>query len=160
MKKLSDMVIKILFTGGGWFPLLVFISHLFVSRILHLYEIWPSTDVPMHFLGGVSIAFFVSRSFQLLPRKEVDRSRVLLQELLLVGSITATTTVFWEFAEFIFDQAFLTNIQVSLANTMKDMAMGILGAISLILVRSIQLGIGLNDVQNISSDWLKGYISR
>jgi hypothetical protein len=159
MKKLFDMTLKILFSGGGWFPLLVFISHLFTSRILHLYEIWPSTDVPMHFLGGVSIAFLISKSFQLLPRKEIDKTRIFLLELLLIGSVTAATTVFWEFAEFIYDQLFLTNIQISLANTMKDMAMGILGAAAVIFIRSRQLHVGIQEIQKLSLVWLHGYVT-
>src|SRR6266498_5958864 len=91
---------KVLTTGGGWVPLLVFTIHVFLSQVLHLYDLWPPTDIPVHFSGGVAIAFFISRCFQLLPRESVKRSRVVLLELLLIGSLTATAAVFWEFAEF------------------------------------------------------------
>jgi len=141
---------------GGWVPLLAFSTHLFLSRVLHAYEIWPPTDIPMHFCGGLAIAFFISRCFQLLPRESIKKSRVATLELLLIGSLTATAAVFWEFGEFTFDQLFGTNVQISLANTMQDMAMGILGAFVFILLRAIQLKVGLGEVREITFDWLRG----
>jgi len=127
---------------GGWAPFLVFCTHVFLNRILHAYEIWPPADIPMHFAGGLAMAFFISRCFQTLPREEVRRSRVIVLELLLVGSLTATAAVFWEFAEFSVDQMFGTNVQRSLANTMQDMALGIAGAGFFIVLRARQLRAG------------------
>jgi ABC-type nitrate/sulfonate/bicarbonate transport system permease component len=50
---------------------------------------------------------------------------------ILLISITATAAVLWEFMEFTGDQLFHTNIQVSLANTMQDQFMGLLGGLTL-----------------------------
>lgn len=152
----SNIALKILTTGGGWLPLLVFTVHAFLSQVLDLYELWPPTDIPMHFSGGVAIAVFISRSFQLLPRPAAKRSRVVLLELLLIGSLTATAAVFWEFAEFSVDQILGTNVQLGLANTMKDLAMGILGAILIILIRVRQLRIGKSELQEVTFDWVHG----
>lgn len=155
---LLNIALKVLTIGGGWLPLLVFTIHVFLSQVLHLYDLWPPTDIPMHFSGGVAIAFFISRCFQLLPRAAVKRSRVVLLELLLIGSVTATAAVFWEFAEFSIDQLFGMNVQRGLANTMRDMAMGILGSIFLILIRSRQLQIGKSELREITFDWLHGKV--
>jgi hypothetical protein len=156
MKKTWNIGWKALTAGGGWIPLLVFTMHLFLSQVLHLYKLWPSADIPMHFSGGMAIAFFISRCFQLLPRVSVKRSRVVLLELLLIGSLTTSAAVFWEFAEFSFDQLFGTNVQIGLANTMQDMAMGILGAILFILIRSRQLQVGSSELREITIDWIHG----
>jgi len=110
----------------------------------------------MHFSGGVAIAFFISRCFQALPRGRVRRSRVVLLEPLLIGSLTASAAVCWEFAEFTVDQLFGSNIQTSLANTMQDLAMGISGAIVLILIRIKQLRVGISEVQEFAFDWIRG----
>jgi dolichyl-phosphate-mannose--protein O-mannosyl transferase len=110
----------------------------------------------MYFSGGVAIAFLISSSFQLLPRASIKRSRVVLLELLLIGSLTATATVFWEFAEFSVDQLLGTNIQLGLANTIKDMAMGILGSILIVLIRVWQLRIGRSELKEIAFDWIHG----
>jgi hypothetical protein len=146
---------------GGWVPLFVFTMHLFLSRVVHAYDIWPTTDIPMHFSGGMAIAFFISRCFQLLPREvaTIKRSRIVLLEILLMISLTATAAVFWEYAEFTIDQVFGTNIQISLANTMQDLAMGISGAFVFSFIRSRQLHVGHNEIQEITSDWVYGQIS-
>jgi hypothetical protein len=47
--------------------------------------------------------------------------------LLLLLSLTATVAVCWEFAEFLSDQFLDTNLQPSIANTMQDQFLGILG---------------------------------
>ena len=114
----------------------------------------------MHFCGGVAIAYFISRCFQLLPREAatIKRSRIVLLELLLIGSLTATTAVFWEFAEFTLDQVFGSNVQVSLANTMQDLMMGISGAILWVFIRSRQLRTGFGAVREITSDWIYGQV--
>lgn len=143
---------------GGWVPLLVFAIHLFLSRVIHAYDIWPPTDIPMHFGGGVAIAFFISRCFQLLPREmaTIKRSRIVLLELLLIGSLTATTAVCWEFVEFTIDQVFGSNVQISLANTMQDLAMGISGSLVFIFIRAGQLNAGARELREITSDWIYG----
>lgn len=54
--------------------------------------------------------------------------------MVLVFSLTATATVLWEFAEFILDHVAGTNVQISLANTMQDQFMGILGGLTWIVI--------------------------
>lgn len=141
---------------GGWAPLLVLGIHLFLSQVVHAYAIWPPTDIPVHFCGGIAIAFFVSRAFQLLPRETTQRGRAAILEILLIISLTATTAVFWEFAEFIRDHLWGSNIQVSLVNTMQDLAVGISGAIAVAIVRGWQLRLRARDLREIVGDWTRG----
>jgi hypothetical protein len=86
----------------------------------------------------------------------VQRSRSVVLELLLIGSLTTTAAVFWEFAEFSLDQLFKSNIQVSLPNTMKDLAMGIIGATTLMIIRARQLRVSSVELTEITKDWLEG----
>jgi len=153
MKYLLNMSLKLL--KVGWAPLLAFFTHLFLSRVLNVYVIWPSADVPMHFIGGVTIGFFISQCFRFLPRESIRRSRVVILELLLIGSLTVSAAVFWEFAEFGYDRIFGTNIQISLANTVQDMALGTLGAFVVMLVRCKQLRVGFSEVREIAYDWIR-----
>src|SRR5262245_9177136 len=117
------------FKVGGWAPVLVFATHAIIGGVLDAYQWWPPIDVPMHFAGGLSMAFFISRSFQALPRPMVPRGRLAILELLLVVSLTATAAVFWEFGEFFVDRVVGVNVQIGLANTIKDMALGIGGSV-------------------------------
>ena len=149
-----NTAIRKVWAVGGWAPILVFGTHVFLSRALHAYEIWPPIDIPMHFMGGLAVAFFISRCFQVLPRGEIRKSRTDLLELVLIGSLTAPAAVFWEFAEFGVDQFFGTNIQVSLANTMQDMALGIGGASLFIVFRARRLRTGRAEVAELAQDWI------
>jgi hypothetical protein len=116
------------------FPGVIFLIHLIASKILNLYALFPNMDIPFHYLGGLSIAW---TSAQLLSYLEQERiisrlNRVIFMVLIL--SLTATAAVFWEFAEFIGDRLFDTNIQISLANTMQDQFLGVLGGMTIVFV--------------------------
>jgi hypothetical protein len=118
------------------FPIIVLTVHLIVSRIFHLYTVFPNLDIPFHYVGGLSIAY---TSVQILSFLEEDQLSIRLNRvifLVMIFSLTATATVLWEFAEFIGDQLLGTNIQISLANTMQDQFMGILGGVTWILIYS------------------------
>jgi len=155
MKKLFTLIWKII-RAGAWLPVLVYGTHLLMSRVFYTYAAWPDVDIIMHFAGGFAIAFFVSGCFRALPREEVKRSRIVLLELLLIGSLTTTSAVFWEFREFANDLWFGTNSQVSLANTMQDLAVGIMGAGLLVLIRAWQLRAGFRELREITFDWVRG----
>jgi hypothetical protein len=109
------------------FPILVYLAHLFAYEVLHLYARYPNLDMPFHYIGGFSIAYAASQILSHLESEKITTpmNRIIFVVLLL--SLTATTAVFWEFAEFISDQVLGTNLQPSIANTMQDQFLGILG---------------------------------
>ena len=80
------------------------------------------------FVLGMAIAYFLSAWFRTLPAFTATHRSQLLVEGVSVFALTVTVAVFWEFAEFLLDQTVGSNLQVSLANTMKDLAMGVSGA--------------------------------
>ncbi len=141
-----------LFLAGGWLPVLVFLVHLFSFFVINIYAYWPRADMPLHFIGGLSIAYFVSRSCQLLLCDAENRSRDGLLELVLIISLTATAALFWEFGEYILDRVFGTNLQVSLLNTMQDLFLGMLGAFVVFAVRAWQLKAGPGMVEDVLSE--------
>jgi uncharacterized membrane protein len=113
------------------FPTLVFLIHLTASKILNLYTIFPNLDIPFHYIGGLSIGY---TSAQILSYLEQEKFTARLNRVIftvLIISLTATAAVVWEFAEFIGDQLWQTNIQVSLANTMQDQFLGVLGGMTI-----------------------------
>src|SRR5215216_6759202 len=86
------------------FPAAVFLAHLTVSKILHLYSLFPNIDIPFHFLGGLSIAYTSAKILAYLEKEKfIARLNGLLFTILLI-SITATAAVLWEFMEFTGDQ--------------------------------------------------------
>jgi hypothetical protein len=109
------------------FPFLVYIAHLIARDVLHLYARFPDVDMPFHYIGGLAIAYTASQILSHLESEKITLPLDRMIFLVLLLSITATTAVFWEFAEFISDQALGTQLQPSIANTMQDQFLGILG---------------------------------
>lgn len=107
-----------------------------IATILGWYETYYWFDTPMHFLGGISIGV---ASFYLLGLAGLESKKFhpKLMQILLIISITALAAVAWEVLEFNLDFVLKTNMQPGMADTMKDLCMGLLGgtliAIPLIL---------------------------
>jgi hypothetical protein len=148
-------LIRKLWLVGGWAPLLVFSVHVVASRGLNAYVRFPAIDIPMHFAGGLAIAFFISGCFRALPRHAPGSSRVAVLEGVLVGSLAWAAALLWEFAEFSIDRLVGTNIQVSLNNTMQDLALGMLGALVLVAIRAWQLRLDGADIREVASEWIR-----
>ena len=118
----------------GWFPIAVFLLHEFCSHVLDAYDRWPAVDVPLHFLGGLSIAYFLAGSLGTFANRALVRMPDHILRWFLVLSLACTTAVFWEFAEWTSDRLFGTNCQMNdLGDTLFDLAMGLLGALFLLL---------------------------
>ena len=58
--------------------------------------------------------------------------------LAFVFTSVATIAVFWEFGEFTIDHVLGKNVQVSLANTMQDLLIGILGALTVVVYQFVK----------------------
>jgi hypothetical protein len=108
------------------FPVAVYVLHVAV-KAMGVYQIFPHTDIPFHYVGGLSIAYTCSQVLLYLESEKITTTLHRGLFLLFLLSITATATVFWEFAEFLSDQILQTNLQPSIANTMQDQFLGILG---------------------------------
>ena len=120
---------------AGWFPSSVFILHCVLSLGFDAYDVLPSLDVPMHLLGGAAIAYFFHVVIAHVDRLGWVRVGSRTAELILVFGLVAAATVVWEFAEFLADYFFRLGAQPSVANTMKDQLMGLVGGVAYIGVR-------------------------
>jgi peptidoglycan biosynthesis protein MviN/MurJ (putative lipid II flippase) len=115
-----------------WAPIFVFTIHVFLSLGLHIYILLPWMDIPMHYLGGLSIAYSLFLLLIFLKERGIITHLDRVIELTFVFTLVATIAVFWEFSEFSMDQLLGTNVQISLQNTMQDLFMGIVGASTMI----------------------------
>ena len=116
-----------------WPPIFVFLLHVFLVGYIHIYDDYPWLDGPMHYLGGLSMAYSVFMAWTYLQTRGTIHHLDRIIELVLVLTSVTTIAVFWEFGEFLLDWFLGTDLQVSLPNTMKDLLMGILGAGTLVL---------------------------
>jgi hypothetical protein len=112
---------------GAWAPLGVFGLHVVLAFGFNIYIAYPVLDIPMHFLGGIVIAYFFWQSLcSALKLNLAGQPSPLLQAVLIVA-LTGLATIFWEFAEWSWDFLFDASAQGGLDDTMLDMLMGLLG---------------------------------
>lgn len=115
---------------SAWAPLGVVAVYL-IGLAFRLYLIFPPLDIPTHFLGGVAITYFYLSAAR-NSQKFLGNIPFPMQVLLAVTS-TGTTTVLWEFYENIVDYFLGTHMVLGLEDTLKDMFLGLLGAVVLAL---------------------------
>lgn len=118
--------------SASWFPGLVFAIHCILSLGFKAYDRLPLLDIPMHLLGGAAIAYFFHVSLVYFDELGFVRIGDRTVELIMVFGLVATSTVIWEFAEFLADFFFHVGAQRSLENTMKDQFNGLVGGIAYI----------------------------
>lgn len=118
----------------GWFPLAVFLTHGYCSHVLNAYERWPAIDIPLHFLGGLSITYFAAGVLRVwTERRFIRRPDPILRWILLLA-LAFTAAVLWEFAEWTSDRFLGTHCQMNdLGDTLLDLLMGVLGALAFLL---------------------------
>lgn len=108
-------------------------NSIFMALALDFYIIYH-VDTFSHFLGGLTIAYCVYQIISLLQKKSwLVIEKNIIRVGIIVMSVT-TVAVFWEFYEFISDQFFGTLMQPSLADTMKDLCIGMVGALVFCLI--------------------------
>jgi hypothetical protein len=108
-------------------PTLVFLIHLITVGLSDFYVHFPQVDIPFHYAGGFAIAFTAAQILTYLEEENISPVLNRILFLIVIIALTATAAVIWEFAEFISDQFLSTDLQGSIANTMQDQFVGILG---------------------------------
>ena len=111
---------------AAWAPILVFLFYL-IARSLQLFVFFPPLDIPTHFMGGMAITYFYRvaiRNVQELVGEIPFPIRVLF-----AFTCTGTTTIFWEFYEYLTDFFFGTHMVRGVTDTTVDFFAGLLGAL-------------------------------
>jgi hypothetical protein len=87
----------------------------------------------MHVLGGVFIAYSFSLTVTYFQQRKILSELNVLSRNIFLFALTSLATVIWEFGEFTLDSLFGTCAQASLADTMLDMFLGLVGGAALIV---------------------------
>jgi hypothetical protein len=119
---------------GGWPAIAVFMFHVVASSGFNAYAQFPWLDIPMHFVGGVAIAYFFHRASITASERGIIGPYHPVTHGVLVVSLTCVAAVVWEFAEFVADCFLDTYAQLGLRDTLADMFLGICGGIVLLCV--------------------------
>jgi len=116
------------------FPFLVYLlNYLLLNFANAAFWSFP-IDVPMHALGGLSIAYVASHTLGLLGKKNTVMVKSALVKVFMILATVALAAVVWEFYEFLHDYFFGSSYQTGIVDTMKDLFMGLLGGLLFCIV--------------------------
>lgn len=118
-----------------YLPIIVYLANLFLWQGLDIYENIPWVDTPMHAFGGLVIGIANCRLLDYWTERGLLGKTKSAIRALFAFALVATTAALWEFHEFLLDRYFFTLTQLSIPDTMKDMALGMLGGAAAILIR-------------------------
>jgi hypothetical protein len=111
---------------AAWAPVSVVVVYM-IGFVLGWYDIFPPLDIPTHFVGGVAIAYFYLAAIR-NSQKYVGEIPSVIQKF-LAFTTAGTTTILWEFLEFLSDYFLDTQHIFGLNDTIKDMFFGLAGAL-------------------------------
>ena len=119
------------------FPVFVLITHVVLLFLFNIYEVFPWFDIPMHFVGGVSlgITYFLILQFS---QKENYLKINSFFKVLFIFALVSLTAVFWELFEFSAELISGLNLQGSLEDTMLDLFLGMFGGLFAAIFLEIQ----------------------
>src|SRR5512145_85878 len=103
---------------SAWAPLSVVAVYL-LGLAFHLYDLFPPLDVPTHFMGGVAITYLYRSAIKNSQRFAGDVP--IGVQILFALTCTGTTTVLWEFYEYLSDHLFRTRMIRGLEDSLLDM---------------------------------------
>jgi len=111
---------------SAWAPLSVIAFYLF-GLAFHLYILYPNLDIPTHLFGGIAITYFYRVAIR--NSQEFLGGIPFAVQVLFAFTLTGTTIILWEFFETIVDFLFHARNVLGLSDTVKDMFVGLLGAL-------------------------------
>lgn len=111
------------------FPVLVYaFNSIFMAAALEFYKNY-NVDTLSHFLGGLAIAYSANYGLSLLEKKNwLTIKKNNLRAFIIVATVMLVA-VGWEFYEFLSDYFLRTDFQPNLPDTIKDLCMGMIGAV-------------------------------
>lgn len=108
------------------FPVFVLIAHVFLLFVFNIYKIFPWFDIPMHFIGGASLALTYFLTLKFLQKEGYFKLNSFFNTL-FIFALVSSTAVLWEFFEFSLTYITGLSLQGNLSDTMLDLFLGMLG---------------------------------
>lgn len=109
--------------------MIVFFVHLIFGGYFRFYLIFPNFDIPMHFLGGMSIGITGVLLLRLAQKEGWMNIKKKIISLFLILCFVALAATIWEFLEWLGDFYLQTRMQAGLNDTMGDMLLGLFGGL-------------------------------
>jgi hypothetical protein len=138
--------------SGG--PLLVFGIHVSALHIFDTYYFFPNFDIPMHFLGGLTIAFFLDRALMSASLLRIIEPCHVVHRRVLVFCGTCIVAISWEYSEILKYLSFWIQEPAGLDDSLEDLFFGAAGAIFFLVDSQFPVGV------SVHPESLAGILSR
>ena len=112
------------------FPAFVFFLSLFLSSVFDLYNVLWWFDIPMHFLGGVSVGYMSVLFLRFWKEENLIQIRSKFLFVLIVVCAVSFIAVLWEFWEYFMVNYFNLDWNLGYEDSLFDLLMGMLGGLS------------------------------
>ncbi len=121
--------------------IILFLFHLVAWLGFAVYYYFPWFDIPMHVLGGLVSAWTLHNMYAALRKDlKLQITPKWLYHLFLIAGTSLIATL-WELHEYILERVIPNFVQqISIADTMLDMTLGIVGALLFIAWHTRQDG--------------------
>jgi len=116
------------FKEAAWAPSCIVGIYVF-GLAFHMFKSYPWIDMPTHFLGGAAITYFYRAALR--NSQSIMGDIPVVIQILLAFTGAGTTIILWEFYEELLDNFFDALVVRSLEDTIRDMFLGLLGALVL-----------------------------
>lgn len=117
-----------------WFAEIVLAVHLVLFNTTRVYWEYPDIDIFFHVLGGFSAAHGFLNWLKHSETKKFVKLNSTLAKLIVVLSLVTTVAVVWEFHEFVLQHYTGIEMQPSIADTMADLLLGMIGAAAAVFI--------------------------
>lgn len=111
-----------------WAPIAVVVMHTLLAQIFG-HE--PYVDPAIQLCGGVAVAYLLHEACVTLSGL-LGQPSTLGRNLMAFG-LTAAFAILWEAGEFVIDNLFGTDIQGDVPETMRDLILGLMGALMFLI---------------------------
>src|SRR3989344_4148187 len=108
------------------FPAFVFFLSLFLSSVFDLYDVLWWFDIPMHFLGGVSVGYMSVLFLRFWKEENLIQIRSKFLFVLIVVCAVSFIAVLWEFWEYSVVNYFNLDWNLGYEDSLFDLLMGML----------------------------------
>ena len=128
--------------SGG--PILVFGIHLLGLHLFNTYYFFPNFDIPMHFLGGLAIAFFLDRALMSASLLRIIEPCHVVHRRVLVFCGTCIVAISWEYSEILKYLSFWIQEPAGLEDSLEDLFFGAAGVIFFIVDSQFPVGLSVH----------------
>lgn len=110
------------------FPAIVFFFDVIVNNIIfNVYEIFPWIDVPMHFIGGISVGYMSVLFLRYFKEKNLIVIKNKFLYWIIIVSAVSLIAVLWEFWEYFMVNYFGFDWILDYKDTLLDLFVSICG---------------------------------